>query len=852
MTPDETKLAQAVVLPQRLQALVDAFIASRTPRGLAARSAAAGMPTEREFVGAVLSLTGAARQHFPTGGAPALSASEEGRRLAELGPADKAKVALYAYATWSLGTEWVSPLERIFSDLLRAKLDLTEEQVLRFIEASKRLVESHRYERISSILRNLERHIETNGSTPATVKALGELRDLMRTKNCDSHEPGRKILKVLDALVRPAAPEEAGETFVLKSDAWAEAVAPRLLALSAKERALLLPMLALAAEGGDAAKPSKAWLKRARAEVERRDRDSLGTLLLEAIECWDPQRKGGWGRPALSLENQNTLRAMLWLIGIAAPPDASRRLEALARTFLTWVGFDYNSLVLGNAAIYAFTLMPSNTGVGGLSRLKRHLTRPGEIKTIERALAALAAEFAISPSELEEIALPDYGFDASGRLAIEAGSTTVHLTITPVMTLQVEGGQDALAELKPKTEEIADTLKAQRLRLERLYLADRSWPLAVWRERYLDEPLVAGFAKRLIWTFESGGKRLSGLPASHEIIGADGTQLRLEQGDVSVRLWHPMQVEAAEVLAWRAALAKLDITQPFKQAHREVYVLTDSERETSTYSDRFAGHFVVQKLFRALTQARGWQSPLLGHWNSQGNVPHKELPELGVRVEFAVKPVESESDKQTRAEFAHLLTGQVRFMRFLGKAVPQAIRLRDGSDFAFEGPHSVPVPLSDVEPVLFSEMMRDIDLFVGLSSIGNDPSWKERPGAPTIYWHTAAFGNLGEIAKARREALTDLLPRLAIAAQCRLEDRYLVVTGRLATYRIHLGSSNVQMGPNEQQLLLRPEKVAPLRDEVALPFDEDPTLSLILAKAFMLAEDDKIEDRSVRAQIQSL
>jgi Domain of unknown function (DUF4132) len=852
MTPDETKLAQAVVLPERLQALVDAFIASRTPRGLAARSATPGIPTEREFVGAVLSLSGAARAHFPTGGAPALSASDEGRQLAELDPADKAKVALYAYATWSLGTEWVSPFERIFSDLLRSKLDLTRAQVVCFIEASKRLVESHRYERISSTLRNLERHVETNGNQPDTAKALNELRDLMHAKNCDSHEPGRKILKSLDALVRPATPEGAGETFVLKSDAWGDALAPRLAALSPTERALLLPMLALAAEGGDAAKPSKAWLKRARAEVERRDRDSLGTLLLEAIECWDPQRKGGWGRPALSLENQNTLRAMLWLIGIAAPQNASRRLEALARTFLTWVGFDYNSLILGNAAIHAFTLLPANTGVGGLSRLKRHLTRPGEIKTIDRALAALATEFAISPGELEEIALPDYGFDTDGRLAIETGATTVHLTITPVMTLQAEGDPDALAELKPKTDEISETLKAQRLRLERLYVTERTWPLAVWRERYLDEPLVAGFTKRLIWTFETGGKRFSGLPVANEIIGFDGARLRLEPGDVSVRLWHPMQVDAAEVLAWRETLAKLNITQPFKQAHREVYVLTDGERETGTYSNRFAGHFVAQKLFRALALTRGWQSPLLGHWNSQGNVPHKELPEPGVRVEFGVEPVDSENDKTTRAEFAHLLTGHVRFMKFLGNAVPQAIRLRDGSDFAFEGPRSDPVPLAEIHPVLFSEMMRDIDLFVALSSIGNDPSWKEREGAATIYWRTAAFGRLGETARARHAALAALLPRLAIAAQCRLEDRYLVVAGRLATYRIHLGSSNVQMGPNDQHLLLRPEKVPPLRDEIVLPFEEDPTLSLILAKAFMLAADDKIEDRSLRAQIQSL
>ena len=76
-----------------------------------------------------------------------------------------------------------------------------------------------------------------------------------------------------------------------------------------------------------------------------------------------------------------------------------------------------------------------------------------------------------------------------------------------------------------------------------------------------------------------------------------------------------MQSEASDVLAWRQRLAHLGITQPFKQAHREIYVLTDAERETHTHSNRFAGHIVQQHLFRALCQARGWSAPAFGGWD---------------------------------------------------------------------------------------------------------------------------------------------------------------------------------------------------------------------------------------------
>jgi hypothetical protein len=68
------------------------------------------------------------------------------------------------------------------------------------------------------------------------------------------------------------------------------------------------------------------------------------------------------------------------------------------------------------------------------------------------------------------------------------------------------------------------------------------------------------------------------------IVGRDGHVLEWLDDSTHVRLWHPMQEEPGEVLAWRDWLAELEIRQPFKQAHREVYLLTDAERTTRTYS----------------------------------------------------------------------------------------------------------------------------------------------------------------------------------------------------------------------------------------------------------------------------
>jgi len=80
-----------------------------------------------------------------------------------------------------------------------------------------------------------------------------------------------------------------------------------------------------------------------------------------------------------------------------------------------------------------------------------------------------------------------------------------------------------------------------------------------------------------------------------------------------------------------------------------------------------------------------------------------------------------------------------------------------------------------------------------------------------------------------------------------LADRFVVVRGSLRTYKIHLGSGNILMEPNDAYLC-----IVAARDRsgpVHLPFAEDAMLSLILSKAFLLAEDHKITDQSILRQI---
>src|SRR5205814_6229563 len=96
-----------------------------------------------------------------------------------------------------------------------------------------------------------------------------------------------------------------------------------------------------------------------------------------------------------------------------------------------------------------------------------------------------------------------------------------------------------------------------------------------------------------------------------------------------------------------------------------------------------------------------------------------------------------------------------------------------------------PLPLEQIPPLVFSEIMRDVDLFVGVASVGNDPTWQD--GGPQgrfqTYWQSYSFGDLNESAKTRKAVLETLIPRLKIANHCSLTDKFLRVQAALLTYK---------------------------------------------------------------------
>lgn len=353
----------------------------------------------------------------------------------------------------------------------------------------------------------------------------------------------------------------------------------------------------------------------------------------------------------------------------------------------------------------------------------------------------------------------------------------------------------------------------------------------------------------MIWTVDGQPCAWSG----RELTTLDGAPVEAAP-DAAVRLWHPIGRPVEEVLAWRERLERDLVVQPFMQAHREVYVLTAAEERTGTYSNRYAAHVLRQHQFHALAAARGWRDKLRLMVDDDFPPTTRDLPEWGLRAEYWVEGVgdgESYLDELTDSgAYLRLTTDQVRFY-----AVGAPEHTVHGSGGGYSHGVNRPadgLPLTDIPPLVFSEVMRDVDLFVGVASVGNDPTWQD--GGPQgrfqEYWNSYSFGDLSGTAQTRRDLLTRIVPRLAIADRATVEDRFLVVRGDLRTYRIHLGSGNILMSPNDQYLCIVPNQSAAAGvGGVFLPFDGDRVLAVILSKAMLLARDTAITDPTITRQI---
>lgn len=140
------------------------------------------------------------------------------------------------------------------------------------------------------------------------------------------------------------------------------------------------------------------------------------------------------------------------------------------------------------------------------------------------------------------------------------------------------------------------------------------------------------------------------------------------------------------------------------------------------------------------------------------------------------------------------------------------------------------VPLDQVPPVLFSEVMRDVDLVVSVAHVGGvDPE----ASLTTV--------------EMRRVIVSESL-RLLKIENVRLDGNYARIDGTLGEYAVHLGSGQAYKQAAGALSIIPVHSQH--RGRLFLPFlDEDPRTAEVLSKVVLLSDDTKIKDPQILVQL---
>jgi Domain of unknown function (DUF4132) len=584
--------------------------------------------------------------------------------------------------------------------------------------------------------------------------------------------------------------------------------------------------------------PTAEWARTMATHLEGLGRDRVGGELARWLHRVPNSKPGMLVRTSL---NRELMRGLLWTCREIAIPEIAQAVQHATKYFYK------NNSPLAEAGVAVLYRTGTGAAAAALAAIAATLHRESQQKFVELALSRVTESAGVGPDEFAAESIPTFGFTQAGRWKEQLGNVKVCMEIRPTRAVDMvwsraDGTElksipaaikrefgERIESLKTTAKGIKEALAGVSVRLEGSWLTQGKFQWENLRGQLIDHVIGGVVGSALIWDVESDSKRKAALWRRDRLVDVRGRRVSTA-GDATVRLWHPLDAPVDEVLAWRELLMSNEILQPFKQAYREVYVLTDAERRTRTYSNRFAAHILRQAQFRQLAKTRGWKVGLMGPWDG-GDHQHaeKKLPRWNLRAQFWVNL--AGNDMQTG--YTYVATDQVRFYR---------LNATDNDE---------PLTLDQVPPLVLSEVMRDVDLFVGVASVGNDPNWADGgPGGRyRDYWQSYSFGELSATAQTRRALLEKLIPRLTIAGRCKLADRFLVVRGDIRTYKIHLGSGNILMAPNDQYLCIVAKQTVAGGDRVFLPFEGDGTLSVILSKAFLLAADTQITDPTITSQL---
>jgi hypothetical protein len=395
----------------------------------------------------------------------------------------------------------------------------------------------------------------------------------------------------------------------------------------------------------------------------------------------------------------------------------------------------------------------------------------------------------LEPHQLDEELTVQLIIENQGKVEIKAVKNGKELKSVPTKYKK----HDYIIVLK----EIRSALKNQYTRakteLERSMEMGNSFTVKEL-ERIAQNPVIAPLIRTLVFKV---GEFFGFFAADGTLSDRTGNQYLVNETEEIV-IAHPVDLfKSGQWSNYQRELFDRKLKQPFKQVFRELYLPNEDELALGTISRRYAGHQVQPRKTVALLKNRLWT---VSYEEGLQKVYYKEniIAKIYAMADW-LSPADVEAPTLETVQFYDRLTYKN-------------------------------IDIANVPKLIFSETMRDVDLVVSVAHVGGvDPE----ASLTTIEMRMAIV----------RETL-----RLMKLENIRLYGNFAHITGKLGEYSVHLGSGQVYKQASGALYIIPVHSQH--RGKIFLPFiDEDPKTAEIVSKIIMFAEDHKIKDPSILAQL---
>jgi hypothetical protein len=339
------------------------------------------------------------------------------------------------------------------------------------------------------------------------------------------------------------------------------------------------------------------------------DPASLAEMVWGVFERWQAAgfpNKDGWVLQALAL---------------CGDDGTVRRLAPLIRA---WPGQGGHSRAVSGLRVLA--QIGTEVALMHLNGIAEKVTFKGLKAKAQETIAEVADGLGLSPEQLADRLVPDFGLDRNGSMVLDYGPRRFTVGFDEQLKPVVADEDGSRRKVLPKPAAKDDpvlapaayaafsalkkdvrTIAADQIRrFEQAMVRSRRWSAAEQRALFVEHPLLWHVARRLVWaTFDQAGAVTGSFRVAEDrtLADADDNEVTLAD-DALVGIAHPLHLRD-RLGAWSDLFADYEILQPFPQLGRDTWALTAEERR-ATVLHRLDG--VVIATGRVLGLAhRGWE-----------------------------------------------------------------------------------------------------------------------------------------------------------------------------------------------------------------------------------------------------